>query len=213
MLKNLFGDKQLSKGIDPDEAVAIGAAIQAAMLTQSDIKTLVPKIIDVTPLSFGISEFGDLMCSIIKRNSQIPITQTVQFATVEDRQTVLHFDIYEGERSLVQHNTKIGYCSLRLMPEPSGYTAELSFHVNENGVLEVGAKAEDGVYASWTIKYEKRNIQTVADILRKAKLHKEVDTNINLGILDDPPANITLWISDLVICASFKQSLTILIHS
>ncbi|KAF2891785.1 hypothetical protein ILUMI_14388, partial [Ignelater luminosus] len=133
MLKNLFGDKQLSKGIDPDEAVAIGAAIQAAMLTQSDIKTLVPKIIDVTPLSFGISEFGDLMCSIIKRNSQIPITQTVQFATVEDRQTVLHFDIYEGEHSLVQHNTKIGYCSLRLMPEPPGYTAELSFHVNENG--------------------------------------------------------------------------------
>ncbi|KAF2894718.1 hypothetical protein ILUMI_11456 [Ignelater luminosus] len=178
MLKNLFGDEKLSKGVDPDEAVAHGAAVQAAVLTHDDTKALVPKITDITPLSLGSEIFGDRMRFIIKRNSQIPVTKTADLVTVYDKQESVAFNIYEGERPLVQHNTKIGSCTMNLPPQPPGYPIKLSFHINENGVLEVGATTEDGVYTSLTINYEKQNVQTITDILREAKINETKDNTI-----------------------------------
>ncbi|KAF2901589.1 hypothetical protein ILUMI_04602 [Ignelater luminosus] len=175
MLKHLFGNEKISKGVDPDEAVAYGAAVQAAMLSRKDTMAVVPKITDVTPLSLGTRVYGEKMNIVIKRNSQIPVTKTVTLYTVYDNQEGVHCDIYEGERPLVEHNTKIGSCSLSIPAQPPGYPLKLTFHVNENGVLKVRAKTEDGVYTSLVIQYESQSILTITDILREAKLNKHKD--------------------------------------
>ncbi|KAK4877046.1 hypothetical protein RN001_009552 [Aquatica leii] len=166
---------KLTQGINPDEAVAYGAAIQAAMLSHGEGTKNIVTINEVTPLSLGIDVIGNRMSFIICRNTPIPVTQTKSYITVSDQQKEMAINVYEGERSLVQYNTKIGTCIIELPPKPPGYLVNISFHINSNGILEVNATTDAGVYSNLAIVYEKHTEQKANDVLKDALENRESD--------------------------------------
>ncbi|KAB0796035.1 hypothetical protein PPYR_10101 [Photinus pyralis] len=172
MLSAYFGDQdKLCHGINPDEAVAYGAAILAA---GGEIQS-VHNIKEITPLSLGIDVVGNRMSFIIHRNTPIPVTKTRSYITVSDEQTEMEINVYEGERSLVQYNTKIGTCIIELPPKPPGYQVEVTFHIDVNGILEVGASTDGGVYTNLSMEYEKVAEQKSSDMLKDALENKQSD--------------------------------------
>lgn len=177
MLSDFFGgDSKLTQAINPDEAVAYGAAVQAAMIRRGeDKKQEVYKITEVTPLSLGTDTIGDRMSFIIVRNTPIPVTKTKNYMTISDKQKEMDINVYEGERTLIKYNTKIGTCTIALPPKPPGYSVEVTFHVDESGILRVGAMTDAGVYSNLVMKYEKYTEQKADDALRVALENKEKD--------------------------------------
>ncbi|KAF5269928.1 hypothetical protein FQR65_LT05727 [Abscondita terminalis] len=169
------GSEKLTHGINPDEAVAYGAAIQAAMLKHTEEGDTKISINEVTPLSLGIDVIGNRMSFIITRNTPIPTTKFKSYITVSDQQKEMAINVYEGERSLVQYNTKIGTCIISLPPKPPGYLVNISFHIDANGILQVGATTDSGVYSNLSITYEKHSQQKTDDVLRDALENKESD--------------------------------------
>ncbi|KOM28565.1 hypothetical protein LR48_Vigan549s012000 [Vigna angularis] len=147
LLQDFFNGKDLCKSVNPDEAVAYGAAVQAALLTEG-IKNgpdLVLK--DVTPLSLGILVMGDLMSVVIPRNTTIPIKKTNVFETSKDDQLSSKIEVYEGERVKASDNNLLGsFCISGFSPAPRGYPFDVTFTINENGILSVSA--EDKVTGS-----------------------------------------------------------------
>ncbi|KAL5057138.1 hypothetical protein RYX36_028742 [Vicia faba] len=140
LLKEFFNGKDLCMSINPDEAVAYGAAVQAALLSEGfkNVPNLVLR--DVTPLSLGKLDFGDIMNVMIPRNSCIPIKMTRSFGTVEDNQTSVLIEVYEGERTKASDNNLLGSFILsNLPPAPRGYSISISFAIDENGILTVTA--------------------------------------------------------------------------
>ncbi|KAL5097749.1 hypothetical protein RYX36_002076 [Vicia faba] len=140
LLQDFFNGKELCMSINPDEAVAYGAAVQAALLSQ-DVKN-VPKLVlqDVTPLSLGISIVGDIMSVVIPRNTRIPVKNTQQYFTVEDNQSYSLIKIYEGERTRASDNSLLGSFTLSgHTPAPRGHTYDVCFSIDENGILTVSA--------------------------------------------------------------------------
>ncbi|KAJ4785189.1 Heat shock 70 kDa protein [Rhynchospora pubera] len=143
LLKNYFGGKDLCKSIHPDEAVAYGAAVQAAKLSRQgteDIRNLV--LIDVTPLSLGINVIGGITSVIIPRNTPIPVQKKDVFLTTVDFQSEVMFKIYEGERVRSGDNNLLGQFLLSgIHPAPRGETKfNVSFKVDSNGILHVSAE-------------------------------------------------------------------------
>ena len=123
LLSNYFGGMQLNKSVNPDEAVAYGAAVQGAILSKCDPsgKTKELLLMDVTPLSLGIESKGGIMSAIIPRNSSIPTKESKVYSTVEDQQTSVMIQIYEGERKFTNDNHKIGDFELTDIPrQPRG---------------------------------------------------------------------------------------------
>jgi molecular chaperone HscA len=134
-----FFDKPVFNNINPDEVVALGAAIQADVLAGNQRDIL---LIDVTPLSLGIETVGGLMDTIIPRNSKIPTKAARQYTTSVDGQRNLKIAIYQGERDLVEHNRKLGELVLRgIPPMPAGFPKiDIAFYLDADGILRIKAK-------------------------------------------------------------------------
>ncbi|XP_015963008.1 heat shock 70 kDa protein 4-like [Arachis duranensis] len=141
LLQEFFNGKDLCRSINPDEAVAFGAAVQAALLSEG-FKN-VPNLVlhDVTPLSLGILTRGDLMHVMIPRNTTIPVKMKDVFVTVNDNQTVIRFDVYEGERTRATDNSLLGWFRLSGIPEgPKGHGVMVTFDIDADGILNVTAE-------------------------------------------------------------------------
>lgn len=137
-VKSVFG-REPSKGVNPDEAVAIGASIQGGVLAGNVTDIL---LLDVTPLSLGIETLGGIMTKLITRNTTIPTKKTQTFSTAADGQTAIEVKIYQGERELVRDNKLLGNFNLvGIPPAPKGVPQiEITFDIDADGIVHVNAK-------------------------------------------------------------------------
>ena len=139
LVKKYFGGKEPHKGVNPDEVVAIGAAIQGGVLT-GDVKDVV--LLDVTPLSLGIETLGAVTTKLIQRNTTIPTRKSEIFSTASDSQTQVEIHVLQGEREMAVDNKTIGRFSLTgIPPAPRGIPQiEVTFDIDANGILHVAAR-------------------------------------------------------------------------
>ncbi len=170
-VKELFG-KEPNRSINPDEVVAIGAAIQAGIL-QGDVKDIL--LLDVIPLSLGIETFGNVATTLIKKNTTIPASHSQVFSTASDNQTSVEIHVVQGDRAMAADNKSLGRFNLDgIPPSPRGLPqVEVTFDVDANGILQVKAK-EKTTGKEQSIRIEARSGLTKEDIER---MTKEAETN------------------------------------
>jgi molecular chaperone DnaK len=139
LVRRLTGGKEPHKGVNPDEVVAIGAAIQGAVLS-GDVKDVL--LLDVTPLSLGVETMGGVMTVLVPRNTTIPARKTEVFTTAEDNQTAVDIKVYQGERPLAADNMLLGQFRLEgIPPAPRGVPQiEVTFDIDANGIINVSAR-------------------------------------------------------------------------
>ncbi|GMK55240.1 hypothetical protein CspeluHIS016_0202960 [Cutaneotrichosporon spelunceum] len=176
-----FDGRQLNKSINPDEAVAYGAAVQGAVLTnQTSDKTADLLLLDVAPLSLGVAMQGDVFGVVLPRNTPIPANKSRVFTTVEDNQTTVTFPVFEGERLACKDNRLLGEFELSGIPPMPRGQAELlcTFEVDANGLLKVSAQDKtSGRKAQITIQNSvgRLSSEEISQMIKDAEMSKAAD--------------------------------------
>jgi molecular chaperone DnaK len=173
---NKFFGREPNKGVNPDEVVALGAAIQAGVLS-GDVKDVL--LLDVTPLSLGIETMGGVMAKIIEKNTTIPTKGQQIFSTADDNQPAVTIKVYQGEGELVTRNKLLGEFNLEgIAPAPRGVPQiEVTFDIDANGIVNVSAKDKaTGKEQKISIKSDGGLSDTeIEQMIKDAEAHREED--------------------------------------